>query len=44
MPSNVPLAPLIEDLQREQRRVRLKPEALDRELALDLLCAQGAPP
>lgn len=36
IPSNVPLAPLIEDLQREQRRTRLKPEALERELAIDL--------
>jgi hypothetical protein len=36
IPANVPLAPLIEDLQREQRRTRLKPEALERELAIDL--------
>jgi hypothetical protein len=33
---DVPLAPLIEDLQREQRRTRLKPEALERELSIDL--------
>lgn len=36
IPAGVPLAPLIEDLQREQRRTRLKPEALERELAIDL--------
>ena len=36
IPADVPLAPLIEDLQREQRRTRLKPEALERELAIDL--------
>lgn len=36
IPPNTPLAPLIEDLQRQQKLVRLKPEALDRDLALDL--------
>jgi hypothetical protein len=41
IPDNVPLAPLLEDLQREQRRVRLKPEALDRELAIDLRSESG---
>jgi hypothetical protein len=41
IPDNVPLAPLIEDLQREQRRTRLKPEALERELALDLRSEAG---
>lgn len=41
IPDNVPLAPLLEDLQREQRRVRLKPEALERELALDLRSESG---
>jgi hypothetical protein len=41
VPPDVPLAPLIEDLQREQRRTRLKPEALDRELALDLRSESG---
>lgn len=41
VPDNVPLAPLIEDLQREQRRTRLKPEALDRELAIDLRSESG---
>jgi hypothetical protein len=42
IPDNVPLAPLLEDLQREQKRVRLKPEALDRELAVDLRSESGA--
>jgi hypothetical protein len=32
----VPLAPLVEDLQRCQRLARLKPEALERELSIDL--------
>jgi hypothetical protein len=41
IPANVPLAPLIEDLQREQRRTRLKPEALERELAIDLRSEGG---
>lgn len=41
IPDNVPLAPLLEDLQREQKRVRLKPEALDRELAIDLRSESG---
>lgn len=41
IPDNVPLAPLLEDLQREQKRVRLKPEALERELALDLRSDSG---
>ncbi|HEY3149239.1 MAG TPA: DUF5682 family protein, partial [Dongiaceae bacterium] len=41
IPDNVPLAPLLEDLQREQKRVRLKPEALDRELAVDLRSESG---
>ncbi len=42
IPANVPLAPLLEDLAREQKRLRLKPEALDRELALDLRSESGA--
>ncbi|MCE3290951.1 MAG: hypothetical protein K0R83_2963, partial [Caulobacter sp.] len=41
VPPNVPLAPLLDDLQREQRRTRLKPDALDRELALDLRSEAG---
>ena len=42
IPDNAPLAPLLEDLQREQRRLRLMPEALDRELAVDLRSENGA--
>ncbi|MBV8188333.1 MAG: hypothetical protein JO339_13915 [Alphaproteobacteria bacterium] len=42
IPDNVPLAPLLEDLQREQKRLRLKPEALERELAVDLRSESGA--
>jgi Family of unknown function (DUF5682) len=42
IPANAPLAPLLEDLQREQKRLRLKPEALDRELAVDLRSETGA--
>ena len=42
IPENAPLAPLLEDLQREQKRVHLKPEALDRELAVDLRSQNGA--
>jgi len=41
IPANTPLAPLIEDLQREQRRTRLKPEALERELSIDLRSEGG---
>lgn len=40
-PPGAPAAPLLEDLQREQRRLRLKPEALERELALDLRTTAG---
>ena len=42
IPANAPLAPLLEDLQREQKRLRLMPEALDRELAVDLRSDNGA--
>jgi hypothetical protein len=41
IPAGVPAAPLLEDLQREQKRLRLKPEALDRELAIDLRSDSG---
>ena len=37
----MPLAPLIEDLQRYQKAARLKPEALERELSLDLRSESG---
>ncbi|MBV8166133.1 MAG: hypothetical protein JO021_05025, partial [Alphaproteobacteria bacterium] len=42
IPNDVPQAPLLEDLQREQRRLRLKPEALERELSVDLRSESGA--
>lgn len=41
IPDDVPLAPLLEDLQRQQKKTRLKPEALERELALDLRSESG---
>lgn len=41
IPPETPLAPLLEDLQRQQKAVRLKPEALDRDLALDLRTEAG---
>jgi hypothetical protein len=41
IPPDVPLAPLIEDLQRCQRQARLKPEALERELSVDLRSDSG---
>ena len=41
IPEDVPLAPLLEDLQRQQKKARLKPEALDRELSLDLRSDSG---
>lgn len=41
IPDSVPLAPLLEDLKRQQKAVRLKPEALARELAVDLRSESG---
>jgi len=41
IPPGTPLAPLLEDLQRQQKAVRLKPEALDRDLQLDLRTEGG---
>lgn len=41
IPDAVPLAPLLEDLRRQQKAVRLKPEALARELSLDLRAETG---
>ena len=41
IPEGVPLAPLLEDLQRQQKTARLKPEALERELMLDLRSESG---
>jgi uncharacterized protein DUF5682 len=41
IPSATPLAPLLEDLQRQQKATRLKPEALERPLTLDLRSESG---
>lgn len=41
VPSDAPLVPLLEDLQRQQKRLRLKPEALPKELSLDLRSDSG---
>ncbi|MBM7065985.1 DUF5682 family protein [Actibacterium sp. 188UL27-1] len=41
IPDNLPLAPLLDDLQRQQRKLQLKPEALERELSLDLRSERG---
>ncbi|WP_054785751.1 DUF5682 family protein, partial [Pseudovibrio denitrificans] len=41
IPSDVPMAPLLEDLQRQQKKARLKPEALERELSIDLRSESG---
>ena len=42
IPPGLPLAPLLEDLARQQRATRLKPEALQRELLIDLRSDAGA--
>lgn len=41
IPPDTPLAPLIEDLQRNQKAARLKPEALEHELSVDLRSESG---
>ncbi|WP_428240184.1 DUF5682 family protein [Gynuella sp.] len=41
IPEHAPLAPLLEDLQKQQKRHKLKAEALDRELSLDLRSEAG---
>lgn len=41
IPSATPLAPLLEDLQRQQKATRLKPEALEKPLTLDLRSESG---
>jgi hypothetical protein len=41
IPAGTPLAPLLEDLQRQQKATRLKPEALERPLTLDLRSESG---
>lgn len=41
IPPSVPLAPLMDDLQRNQKIARLKPEALEKELSIDLRSESG---
>ncbi|MEP3276306.1 MAG: DUF5682 family protein [Stappiaceae bacterium] len=41
IPPDLPLAPLLNDLQTQQKKLRLKPEALERELSLDLRSDSG---
>jgi hypothetical protein len=41
IPAATPLAPLLDDLQRQQKATRLKPEALERALTLDLRSESG---
>ena len=41
VPESVPHAPLLDDLQRQQKAARLKPEALEKELAIDLRTDSG---
>jgi Family of unknown function (DUF5682) len=41
IPPDLPLAPLLDDLERQQRATRLKPEALARELLIDLRSDAG---
>ncbi len=39
--ATTPLAPLLDDLQTQQKKAKLKPEALERELAVDLRSESG---
>lgn len=41
IPPDLPLAPLLDDLERQQKATRLKPEALPRELLIDLRLDAG---
>ena len=41
IPENAPLIPLVEDLQRLQKKNKLKPEALEKEISLDLRTDAG---
>jgi hypothetical protein len=41
IPAATPLAPLLDDLQRQQKAARMKPEALERSLSLDLRSESG---
>ncbi len=42
IPDNLPLAPLLEDLQRQQKATKIKAEALPRDLPLDLRSDSGS--
>lgn len=42
IPANLPLTPLLEDLQRQQKLTKLKPEALSKNLSLDLRSESGS--
>ncbi len=41
IPADAPLIPLLEDLQRQQKKYKLRPEALQSELSLDLRSESG---
>lgn len=41
IPSDAPLVPLLEDLQRQQKKYKLRPEALQSELSVDLRSEAG---
>ncbi len=41
VPADLPLAPLLEDLTRQQKKAKLKPQALEKELSLDLRTSSG---
>lgn len=41
VPESIPLVPLLEDLQRLQKKTKLKPEALEKDLSLDLRSESG---
>ena len=41
VPADQPLSPLLEDLTRQQKSTRMKPEALERDLSLDLRSDNG---
>ncbi len=41
IPDDAPMMPLLEDLQQQQKRLKLKPEALEKELSIDLRSEAG---
>jgi hypothetical protein len=41
VPADLSLAPLLEDLTRQQKKAKLKPQALEKELSLDLRTSSG---